>query len=410
MNLADTEIDEAHGGPIIRGQFSVGAEAALGIPEHDRVLLQFRHDGLAIWPVLKVEPGEHGFCQAQHAERGLLLRDLTLKNINEINLAPEEPRSLLRGGYRCGFIIGPINSSLWPLVKYEMQLRHIPEGVAMTLIARSAERQEAAGDSAGLAELGSLDIKIDATIPWQTLALAGFSAVAPHWKYEERQALPSKHDDPYRPRDPRRLQDLLIQKGLSGKPIVPGSLILVPSPDAGRFRKTPVRFVSPMFDTNQMQFYDAPGVEILDDGFARSRGLDSILTIRQFGAKWLIDGLLWENEISLSITGDGLGDIRHSGCNGHRRHGLLVLGQSIKTLALSARLGEAGLRLDIEGEMRNFDPVRIEANKRQNRGRPNSELRPVSTFTLHAVLPWALLRLRQFPFGRRAEDFPPTKS
>lgn len=403
MNIGDAEMHETHGSPIVRGQLSLGSEAdraALGIPDHDRLMLQFRYDGLAIWPAMGVERGDNGFCRAKVEGLGILLHRLTIEEINALGLVPDEARILSRGGYICGSVISQTHSFLWPLTTYEMQLRHVPDGVAMTLSAQLVVRTETPREGANAEALSGRDIRIEATISWETLTLAGFSAAGPHWKYEETPALPSKLEDLDRPRDPRRLQDLLIYQGLTW-PIVPGSLSLTPVPTPVPFPSRPSQFVCPQFDNNEIHFRDANRVEILDNGFARTLGLDCWVTVRPFGLEWLRAGLRWENELSLSVAGNELGEVRHRGCTARRGHTLGAHGQSIKALTLRAALGEQGLRLDAEGELRDFESHWIELQERKLDGK----LQPVSAFTLQATLPWALLRVRRFPFARRAEEF-----
>jgi hypothetical protein len=399
VDINNAEMADAGGGPIVRGQLLIGSEsdhASLGIPDHDRLLLEFRWDGLAIWPMTRVERGNNGFCRGKVEGLGILLRGLTIKHINELHIVPDETRALARGGYFCGSVISGTNSSLWPLIRYEMQMRRIPEGVAMTFFAQSVLHNETRDQTANSEALSGRDIRVDATISWESLTLAGFTAAAAHWKHEGSPALPSRHDDLDRSRDPRKLQDLLIYQGLTW-PIVDGSLSLDPMP----YRSRPTRFVSPQFDSYEMHFRDAPGVEILDNGFSRTQGLDCWVTIRQFGLEWLQAGLRWRDELSLSLAGDGLGEVRHWGCTARRGHTLGVHGQPIRALTLQAELGERGLQLDVEGELCDFEAQWIESQERASSGK----LYPASTFMLHATLPWALLRLRRFPFARRADKF-----
>jgi hypothetical protein len=399
MDINNAEMADGGGGPIVRGQLSIGADAdriSLGIPEHDRLLFQFRYDGLAIWPITSVGRGSNGFCRGQVAELGILLRGLTLKHINELYLVAGETRVLARGGTFCGAVISEIDSSLWPLVGYEMQIREIPEGMAMTLSAQSVLHSERPDAAANLAALGGRNIQISATIGWETLTLAGFKAAGSYWNYVKSQASLSRHDSLERSRDPGKLQDLLICQGLTS-PIVPGSLTLAPWPDLSR----PSHYVSPEFDDNEMHFHSEPGVQMLDNGFCQQLGSDCWITIRNFGLEWLKVGLRRENELSISVTGDGLGEVRHWGCTARKRHTIGIHGQPIKALKLRAALGGEGLQLDVAGELRDFDPYWIEHQESESSGK----LEPVSTFTLHAALPWALLQLRGLPFRRGAERF-----
>jgi hypothetical protein len=268
----------------------------------------------------------------------------------------------------------------------------------MALSAQTVPGSEVKGEAANSEALSCRDIKVDATISWEALTLAGFSAAGAYWKYDQSPVSLSQHDDLDRSRDPGKLQDLLICQGSAG-PIVPGSLVITPKPRL-HLSRTP-RFISPRFDDNEMHFLDAPHVEILNNGFSQMLGHDCWVTIRNFGLNWL-KALYRENELSLSLAGDGLGEVRHWGCTARRGHTFGAHGQPIKALKLSAVLTAEGLQLDVEGELNDFEAHWIEANQKLY---PGGKLEPISTFKVHAALPTALLQLRRLPCRRKAEEF-----
>jgi hypothetical protein len=403
MQIDRAEIDENTGCPVVLGRITLNPEAcdaSVELPDHDRVLLEFRGPrdlvtgrataiGLAVWAVTAVERQDNGFCRPKVEGPGLFFAGLTTDDIDGLGDV-RGSRILIRGGYDCGGLA--MSAGEWclrPFSRFEVRALYSAEGMNLTFCGRLAGED---GSEAG----GAPEARADATMSWETMTLAGFQAAAPHWKYERQENLPPIYNASSRSRNPKRLQDTLIKRGLTW-PVLCGSLNLLPVPPSRAvFRENPVRFLIAHFDNRQLRFSNAERVQVYADGFATSVGLSCSVLVGLFGREWLEERLGILDQFLLSASGDGLGSINYNTGYGMElgdRFGMIS--QTIKRLTAHATLTAQGLELGIQGELEDFEPDLIARHRRER----NSKLQPLSGFTLQATAPWALLLVRRFRFA-----------
>jgi hypothetical protein len=407
MNLTDAELQQLTGFPIAKGSISVGTSAdmtALGIGAHYHLLLsaedRHRPPFLVIRPVSNVERDEYGFCQTTLADRGLSLSYLSLAHIGNITWVGGPRGSFARGGAQAGLLVKYkpgatpwIPESYVRIHSYELTAEYDAEGLQIAI----------AGQLAETAEAPAKEFSVRATVPWATMIIKGFRGAGAHWKFG-RQSLPIKSDSPDRQRDPKRLQDLIIAEGLSW-PYFKGKLSFTPELSLRAPPPTSVNsFLYVDLGEGLTPFHcsDAPRVELLDSGFARSGGQTRYLGFTMLDREKLELALRRRDEVSLTMAGDALGSVQYeTGYRWEPSDQLGRIGQQVKTLSFSAILGSDGLRISAEGELHDFDPAEFARHKAER----NSQLKPLRSYALGAIVPWAFLVCRNFSFADRMKDF-----
>ena len=144
-------------------------------------------------------------------------------------------------------------------------------------------------DAPSFATLNNAEFVIDVTMSWETMILRGILVALISAGNSAKVPCAIRNASPTRPRDPGRIDDVLVNEGLAS-PIVEGHLVF--SPNTPSWRETKDKFVTANFsdagpsaflsDHDNMSISEAPGVEILQNGFARSMG----------GSRWLNIGLV----------------------------------------------------------------------------------------------------------------------
>ncbi|TAL83405.1 MAG: hypothetical protein EPN75_01155 [Beijerinckiaceae bacterium] len=397
MKLGEAEIHSSTGFAIGNGSLTIGSEAdmrALGIVPHNHVLLSPLSNGTTIWPVTSIVRNAHGFCEATLAEIGLALRPSSLEDIAA--MAPHTGRvSLTRGGSGAGGLRRCIKSgNKWveqrytQIDYYELGSEYGPEGLHIV----GSGQVHVADDQT------VRPFSVDATISWATLAVKGSRYSGAYWKFGHPQGLSSTSDSSDRRRDPKKLTDLLIPAGLSW-PYLKGCISFIP--ELAWVRNPSHDFVSILFDCDQIMFSDAPGLEVLDTGFARNRARQRHVNLIMFDRKWLEKMLRQRDEFSIELSGSAIGSVRYQLANKDFRDPLSRITQPIKTMALCMALESEGLRISAEGELDDFD----QAEMAKHREKGDWELKPVRAYSMQATLPWALLIAREFSFADRAKNF-----
>lgn len=407
MNLSDVQLQQVTGFPIVKGQLSIGSKTdrtAYGVRKHDRLLLSARQElsyemtwsqGMTIWPVNDVARDEHGFCQATLGEFGLAFHSFKL--FDKGNLPrPGGCQSFLRGT-RVGNLMkrerlgtGWIEKPHTPIHSYELNAEYGSEGLH---IAVSGQLETFEGERGG-------EFSIDATIPWETLALKGFQSAAASWKFGR--PLPSKSDSADRPHDPQKLADLLISG--SGRPYLNGQISFTPETTYYPTRsQSAENFLSIEFiGFDEISFGGQLSVMVLDDGFAGGSAFNRFLTIATLGRSKLERELQQRDTLAMQMAGEALGSARYlTGYSREPGDRFTWIHQQIRTLSLRLALGKNGLEIAADGELDDFDPAEFAAHREER----NSQLKPLRRYTLRARMPWALLIAREFSFADRVKNF-----
>src|SRR5262245_60335825 len=181
MKLIDAELQQTTGFPIAKGRLWVGSEAAaaaLGIGAHRHLLLSSYQYGTVIRPVISITRDPYGFCDATTCDVGLVFYSLSLKDIVKLAGIKTEPfrrdfsmrrRSVMCAGARAGDLIADelcgdrrIYWSRGPIQLYELSAERVADGLHVVI-----SGQVAHGES-------EHEFSVDATLPWETLALKGF--------------------------------------------------------------------------------------------------------------------------------------------------------------------------------------------------------------------------------------------
>jgi hypothetical protein len=354
MNFFDVELQQRTGFPIVKGALSIGSEAnmtALGIQKHDRVLLPMQNwpNILFIWPVTEVAYDDHGFCDATLGESGLAFHGLRAQDIGHLS-SPVGGQSFKRGGIHTGNLIrheGAVwGSPRWklhaPIHSYELKAEHLSDGLHFAISGKFAAAHDP-GTVEGVAPLDGKAFSVDALIPREILSLKDFSGVV-GLGHEHVMASPSNDHSPDRPRDPRSLRDLLIDRTL-GSPLVRGRISLGPESALPQRRdRYLASFLHIMMNAStpeSMSFSDAPLVKVFDDGFAWSSISIRSLTIAMLGRSKLEEEFDRRDSFSVRLAGDALGWVRYAIDETERVRPNLVR-QQIRTMALRMTLEEVG--------------------------------------------------------------------
>lgn len=389
---------------------------ALGLAKHDRVLLwEWQGEGIVFWPLISMTRDAYGFCEITPAEWGLQFPSLSLGGLATLLHSVDRAHCFTRGGDDAGALVRqePIEGpEIWPdetaadIRNYEVSTLYGSGGLNIRISGVFNSQSPAEGG----VHLIAKEFSADVTIPWETLTLRGFAGAGVAWKFGNK-PLPNKNDLPNRLRDPRKLRDLLVNDALTW-PIVKGHISFTPEVALPSHRtQSADHFLNIIFpdpgpeaplSDRQIGFSDAPGVEILDNGFARARGSDRWFNLETIGRSILERELQSRDALSMVWSGDAIGSVRYRTEYAEEPGDPLgSIGQRIRTISLQAALQREGLKLSAEGDLYDFDPVVI-AEHREMRG---SKLQPVRSYTLEAILPWALLAARGFAFADKVGDF-----
>jgi len=400
MKLDDVELQQTTGFVIAQGSLKIGSKtsAAVDGSAHSHLLLASQPNVTTVWPVTQVKRNEYGFCETTLGEVGLTFRSLSLDDIGKLSVPEEGRRSLIRGGTIVGELYqraklgnGWVEKPGSSIQHYELAAEYGPEGLHVEI---SGQIGIAEGEP-------GRPFSIDTTIPWVTLSVKGSPFSGAYWKFGHPQGLPSKLDSPDRPRDSRKLCDLLLSEGLT-HPYLKGRISFTPEPSWPSSSESAHDFVSIHFDYDQIWFNDARRLEVLDTGFARSDGVNRSLTVAMFDRGKLEDVLRQRDAISIRLEGNAIGSIRYR--TPYAEEPFDPLGwihQTIKTMSLHMALGKDGLEISADGELDGFDPLEFAAHQEKR----DSKLKPLSTYSVRATMPWALLVARGFSFARREPNF-----
>jgi hypothetical protein len=422
MNLSDAQLEHTTGFPIIPGRLSIGSESDatnLGIPKHDRVLLSFptwRGIGppsTGVWPVTDVTRDEHGFCEATLGDFGLAFSALSPWDIGDLSPPGGVRRSLIRGGAHAGSLIKRerIADRIWiekpfmPIHAYELSALYGSDGLHVAISGRFAVSDDRIAKVGKGLDFSGKEFSAEATIPWETLSLKDFRFAGAYWKFGHGVGSPSKLDSVNRPRDPRKFQDLIIEQG-GNSPILNGHISFTPETVWPWSRaRSPLRFLKIQFGSSgpdTIHFSDTSDLVMLESGFAANHGSNRWLTLAILGRSGLEKEFRDRESLSMQLAGDALGSVRYT--TGYEREAgdpLGWIGQKIRTMSLSARLGNDGLQISAEGEFDDFEPAEIARHRKQR----NSQLKPIRNYVLEATMPWALLAARGFSFAYRVRQF-----
>jgi hypothetical protein len=401
MKLGDVELQQATGFLIAKGCLKVGSESemvALGISAHSHLLLSLRSNVTTVWPVTRITRDEHGFCDATLGEAGLAFWSLSLDDIGELSPPGGGRQWLTRGGSQAGSLMRRVRlGDQWiekrgnAIHQCELGTEYGPEGLHIAI----------SGQVVVTEDEHDKPFSVDATVSWPTLTVKGIRSSVAYWKFGHPQGLPSKLDSPNRPRDSRKLNDLLISQDLTW-PYLKGRISFTPEPSWPFARQSAHDFVSIHFEHDQIAFWDARRLEVLDTGFARSDALSRHLAVAMFDRGKLEGALRQRNAISIQLAGTALGSVRYQTGYAEEPGDLLGwINQAIKTMSLRMAMGKDGLGISADGELDDFEPVEF-AKHREKR---NSQLKPLRAYSVRATMPWALLVARGFSFAYRAREF-----
>jgi hypothetical protein len=315
VDLSNVELQATTGFPIALGRLAIGDAddmITLGIAAHDRVLLSTvdAPTTLSVWPVTEIARDEYGFCRTTVADSGLAFQTLTLADIDRLSPPSNGRRRFTRSGAGAGYLRrrGLRQVQRLPIETYELSADHDSGGLRIAV----------SGQLTGSDGRSGMGFSIDATVPWETLHLKECPFAGAYSKFGIR-GQRSAADSADRPRDPRKLGDVLIAEGL-GWPYLKGQLRFTPETTWPPPAHSGHPFVSVHFAArdqfrfalaDKIQFADAPHLEILGDGFVRSRGMDRFLTIAMFGREMLEQQFQRKDAMSLRLAGDALGSVRY---------------------------------------------------------------------------------------------------
>jgi hypothetical protein len=421
MNLGDAELQQTTGFPIVKGELSIGSKAdmtALGIPDHDHLLLPMIDwpRGLFIWPVTNLTRDENGFCNAALGEFGLAFDGPRAEEIGRLCPEGQIGRSFIRGGIGAGYLLtrkglAPdvrnwFGKSLTPIQAYELKAECRPQGLHFSI---SGQLAAADDDRAARDEpmMDGREFSVNAIIPYGTLMLKGIPCVGADRTFDHGNAFPSNTETLHRPRDPRRLHDLLIDPPIG--PIVEGQILLAPEaacpPGHDRSAVTFLHMNINGLKEGSVYFTNAPNVQIRDNGFAHSAINTRFVTIPMLGRR-MLEWFDRRDTLSLQLTGDALGEVGYA----IDHHGRVVgpnlvyhmrpdvVRQQIRTISLRMAMEKNGLEISVDGELNDYDP----AGNPRHRTR---QVKPIRTYAVTAVVPWALLMANGFRFADRVRDF-----
>jgi hypothetical protein len=416
VNLADAELQQTTGLPIAKGELSIGSEAdmaALCLLKHDRVLLQEGPHILAVWPVTSISRDGHGFCETSLGEFGLLFNGFGARDIARFS-SPGASQSFMRGGIHAGYLMRrnvlegshpnviPHTPQTTPICDYELKAEYRSEGLYFAISGYFA----AAPDSGASHETTMLNEKafsLVATIPWAILILKDFSGALHHRKFDRSRRPPSKNDSLDRTLEPRSLRGVLIDQSF-GWPLVRGSISLAPEsalpPRTDRYATSGFLHINIGKHTGEwISFSDAPQVEIFNNGFAWSSISIRSLTVAMIGWDQLGREFERRDSFSMTLVGDAVGSVSYA-VDETERVGPNMVSQQIRNMSLRMKLGESGLEISADGELKEIEPAE-NPRHRENRNLQDLLLNPIRSYALAATVPWALLAVKEFQFAHR---------
>jgi hypothetical protein len=311
MKLIDAELQYPWGFVVAKGTLIVGSELdmlALGGAPHNHLLLAYdladdNPNSIIVWPVTDVARNENGFCEVSLGEVGLECGSLRL---DAIGAWGARRHSVMRGGYEAGGSRRRTDSSVWigsqycdEIQSYELAADYDAGGLNIAISGQLA----AAGEDSGKT------FSVDAIVPWSTSKVKGTQSSGAHSRFGHASGLPSKLDSLDRPRDPRKLDDLLIAEDIPWS-YLKGRISLTPEPSWPSWGSTH-DFVSIDFGSDHVRFNDAAGLEILDTGFARHSDTSREITVSSLNQKVLEKALQRRDAFLIQLAGNEIGSVRY---------------------------------------------------------------------------------------------------
>lgn len=392
MTFPPVKLDEIAGNPIVRGRLTIDgpADPRLAVPEeHQFLSIGLQTDpplawaGISVRPVVAMRETANGFQVPSFAGAGIVLGGLTAALLDKMPEMNRKPQTISRGGEWSGLVFAaPEGPEIGRLARYEVRTLYGPEGVQLL----------ATGEIAG----NGAEFSVDALLDWDTLTILGMECAAPRWKWA-RQAnnwVPW----PDRARDPRKLSDLMLRSGLSW-PIVRASLIF--EPDFPGHRDTrhlgPIDHLIVHAEGAHLSFSDTYDVVAFDNGYVGSSASNYYVNFRGMGLFHLEKALEAADSMVKHLAGAELGWLNFpTGYGSEFGDPLGNIRQTFKELWFRAAFGDAGLEIEARVTLDDFDPALVAEHRREGNRPPE----PCRGFTLHTVLPWALLRVRDFRNAR----------
>jgi hypothetical protein len=378
--------------------------------------LQWGSNALGVWPVTNVLLDAHGFCETTLGEFGLFVYGFGAGDIGKFS-SQEASQSFRRSGIGAGCLMRRrelegshpyviTHTPQTPIYDYELEAEYRPEGLCFAISGHFATDHDS-DIGQERPKLNSDAFSLVATIPWEILVLKNSPEGALHWKFGHAESPSSKGDSLERTRHPRKLRDVLIDRTL-GSALVRGGISLAPESalPAREDRYATSGFVHTNIGeitSESISFSDAPRVEILDNGFARSSIAIRRLTITMLSWSQLERELDRRDSLSMSLAGDALGWAGYA-IDGTERVQPNMVSQQIKSISLRMALGERGLEISAYGELKDLDPAK-NLRHREDKNLQNLLSNPIRTYELAATVPWALLVVRQVQFAHRARFF-----
>lgn len=419
MPLASARFDQRSGALVVSGRIFIGSDEKADSPAiaaHNDLLLSFmpaRHSlppRIVICPATRADQNENGFYNSQFDNPTVIFDNLGASDIALLCNQEGGDGRLLRKEPKCGGISLDTNLAFQhhfyshPFSEIDLSAKYSADGVNLKmsgLLGRYSAR--AVRYPQKLEAHRAWDgrrVFVEAFITVEQLTVLGKIAAGPFWHIHVRGGRPQKNDVPERPRDPRKLQDILICEELTW-PIFPGSVIVRP--------RLPLQYsvaqhvLSSSIGEENLYVSEAPETQLLDNGFARFRGPSNCgFAINTVGRTKLEKVFFGQDTMNLDSAGDGLGTVSYlTGYGDEPSDSFRQIKQSFKNLSFHALLSKAGLEIKIDGELNDFDPKLIE----EHRQKRHSRLQPCSSFSIRTTMPWAFLLVRGFSFARKADKF-----
>lgn len=419
MPLASARFDQRSGALVVSGRIFIGSEELADSPAiaaHNDLLLSFmpaQHSlppRIVICPATRADQNENGFYNSQFDKPTVIFDNLVANDIALLCNQEGGDGRLLRKGPECGGINLDTTFSFQfhyyphPFSEIDLSAKYSADGVNLkmsgllgrysSLVVRDSQKLKAHRAWDGRRVFVEAFITIE-----QLTVLGGFTPGGPSWRIHVRGGRPQKNDVPERPRDPRKLQDILICEELTW-PIFPGSVIVRPRLPR---QYSVTQHVYSLIGEENLNVCAAPETQLLDNGFARFRGpSNGQFAINTVGRTKLEKAFFDQDTMDLDSAGDGLGEVSYlTGYGDEPSDSFRKIKQSFKNLSFHAVLSKAGLEIKIDGELNDFDPKLIE----EHRQKRHSRLQPCSSFSIRTTMPWAFLLVRGFFFARKADKF-----
>jgi hypothetical protein len=399
MHLNEALIDDVTGGAIVNGRLEMTLleddYRRFALPPHTMILLDFC-TGVTCKAVTAVERLDTGFCKISTAGPRVRLR-MTSQVFNSVVLsaaAGDISQSSSRGE---GWIDAGSNYPGVHLVTagFDLNETKTSDGLVFRISGR-LKQPSPNGIGFSSPEVGRF--YVEGTIPWHTLALKGLDALGCHKFTPQGQLLRSRVDG--EERNPLHLGDVMIAEGLTW-PYVKGSVKLDRA-TGKRVSQSGAEIMNVHIHDDRIGFSEGSWFQLLTNGFYQSGAINRWFNFKWIGRLLLETALLSQDCWETYCEGDLLGDLSYeTGYGDEPGDPLGQISQNISAMKVRAVLGNAGLTLHFDGTLDGFDPREFEVHRRRH----NSKLVPWDQFELEAVLPWALLQVRDFALAKRRQAF-----